>query len=133
MSDKTTVAEIVERLTDLEQRADHTLNTGGRDDFDPREVPWVARDAKAAILTLQGEIDALIHDMDRLRTSETEHLNRAEAAEAEVVRLREALKETIPHLEENARWLRDAQAHAGKVDRAFAVVDRARAATGKPE
>lgn len=94
--------------------------------------------AATAILTLQGEIDALTHDMDRLKTSETEHLNRAETAEAEVVRLREALTETLPMCEQYADFIRlsvsvsDIEMHP-YLPEIEQVIERARAATGKPE
>lgn len=47
---------------------------------------------------------------------------------AEIRELREALTQALPHLEENARWHRDAQSHAAKVTSAFAAVERARKA-----
>ena len=56
---------------------------------------------------------------------------RAEALLVENDRLREALKNALPHLEENARYLRDMQAHAGKVVDAFKAVDVVKAALVK--
>ncbi len=47
---------------------------------------------------------------------------------AENAKLLNALQVALPHLEENARFLRDTQASAGKVSLAFAVVDIASAA-----
>lgn len=48
--------------------------------------------------------------------------------QAENKRLREVLQKALPHLEGNARFLRDIQAHAGKVVEAFNALDYARAA-----
>ncbi len=45
----------------------------------------------------------------------------------------EALKEALSHLDENARFLRDIQAHAGKVSDAFSSADKVRAAIAKAE
>lgn len=43
--------------------------------------------AEERAFALEAEVAALVHDLERLKDSETHHLNRAEKAEAEVARL----------------------------------------------
>lgn len=47
---------------------------------------------------------------------------------ARLAEVEATLKLALPHLEENARWHRDAQSHAQKCEAAFAIVAATRAA-----
>lgn len=81
-----------------------------------------------ALLTAWDERDALIHDLVRLKDSETHELNRADALQAEVDRLRGVLEDALPCLQDNAYFLRNIQASAPVIMRATDAVEKARAA-----
>ena len=91
------------------------------------------RDSLRGQLVHFGELHGAEHraitaERDRLREALGENLF---DVLRERDRLREALTVALPHLEENARYLRDMQAHAGKVVDAFKAVDVVKAALAK--
>ena len=51
--------KLVEALRDMGVRAQQTIDTGGRDEFDPREVPYIAPEAASLIDSQAKEIAGL--------------------------------------------------------------------------
>jgi CHAD domain-containing protein len=81
---------------------------------------------RATIERLTRERDEAKKDAIRYANEVIEAVNAAHAAE--LAKAREALTLALPQLKDNALFLRDIQANAGKVANAFAAVEAVRAA-----
>lgn len=85
-------------------------------------------EAADAIISLTTRVAELEADRDSWRRVAERCKTEVEAAEAECEKLRAALTEALPNLDENYRWHRDAQSSPGRVTAAHNALEQARAA-----
>lgn len=91
-------------------------------------VDLMSNEPPATIATGEMEMITLADDIEIAVRAALEPAPSVADMAVDIVRLREALKVALPRLEENARFLRDMQAHAGVVNEAFEAVNAALAA-----